>query len=414
MTPEKRGSKLLSINNYYYRRGGAETIFFEHNRLFEEVGWDVIPFAMSHPKNEKSEWDKFFVDEIECGHGYSIMEKIGMLHKVVFSFEARKKILALIDVTQPDIAHAHNIYHHISPSIFTALKNRGIPTVLTLHDLKIACPAYKMLSADGICERCNGGKIWNVVQHKCIKGSYALSALIMLEAATNKFIGSYSNGVCRFIVPSRFFLEKFVEWGFPREKFVHIPNFVNVDRLTPSGIPGRHFVYFGRLSTEKGLETFVRAVAHSQTKAKIIGTGPEEERLRQLASIVGADIEFLGYKSGEALFNCIRSARAVVVPSEWYENAPVSIMEAYALERPIIGANIGGIPELLKAGETGALFQPGNVEELSERLLQMASRTDAEVHNMGRAGREWMKNNFTESIYRERLLKLYEEVKLAV
>jgi glycosyltransferase involved in cell wall biosynthesis len=402
--------RLLSINNYFYRRGGAEVVFLEQNRLFEDIGWEVIPFAMRHPKNDPSAWDEFFVDEIEFGNAYSLPAKVGMAQKIVFSLEARKKIGALTDKAQPHIAHAHNVYHHISPSIFGALKARGIPTVLTLHDLKIACPAYKMLTHDGICERCKGGKVWNVLSNRCLKGSATVSAVVLAESVVNRLLGSYTRSVDRFVVPSRFFIDKFVEWGYARERFVHIPNFVNTAALVPAGAPGHAFTFFGRLGPEKGLRTFVRAAAQAGVTARIVGTGPEEEALKALARELGADVEFLGYRSGEALFDAIRSARAVVLPSEWYENAPMSVMESYALERPVIGAAIGGIPELMREGETGALFESGNVDALAAVLRAFAAKSTSEIAAMGRTARAWMEQEFTDVRYRERLLALYDSL----
>jgi len=403
-------NRLLSINNYYYRRGGAEVVFLEQNRLFEEIGWEVIPFAMQHPKNQPSPWQNYFVDEIEFGHNYSLSSKLGMAGKIVFSTEARKKIGALVEQTRPQIAHAHNVYHHISPSIFGALKQRGIPTVLTLHDLKIACPAYKMLTHDGICERCKGGKIWNVLTNRCLKGSATVSAVALAESVVNRLMGSYTRSVDRFVVPSQFFIEKFVEWGYPRERFVHIPNFVNADSVRPAGDPGAAFTFFGRLGPEKGLNTFVRAVAKAGVQGRIVGTGPEEQALQALAASLGADIEFLGYRSGEALFDAIRTSRAVVLPSEWYENAPMSVMEAYALERPVIGAAIGGISELMRRGETGELFESGNVDALTEVLRAFAAKTSSEIAAMGKAARTWMVKDFTDTRYRERMLALYDDM----
>lgn len=401
---------LLSINNYYYRRGGAETVFLEQNRLFEDVGWDVIPFAMQHSKNLHSEWGSYFVDEIEFGQNYTFFKKVSSLIKITYSFEARRKVKQLINHVKPDVAHAHNIYHHLSPSIFELLKRQSIPTALTLHDLKLACPAYKMMTHDGICERCKSGAIWNVVTNKCIKGSLPLSAAIFMETAVHRFFGIYAKNVDRFVVPSRFYLEKFVEWGWPREKFTYVPNFVDVKNISPKGEPGEAFVFFGRLGPEKGLTTFVQAIAKSKTKGWIVGTGPEEDKLKELVRKMDADVEFFGYQSGEALFDLIRSARAMVLPSEWYENAPMSVMEAYALERPVIGADIGGIPELIKVDETGAIFLSGDSDALADKLVHFSKLSTVEIKKMGVNGRNWVEQEFTAEKYRERLLELYREL----
>src|SRR5262249_8776576 len=162
-----------------------------------------------------------------------------------------------------------------------------------------------------------------------------------------------SANVERFVVPSRFVIDKLVEWGWDRDRFVHIPNFVETARFEPRGTPGRSFLYFGRVSPEKGLDTLIRAGALARVPVTIVGAGAEREALERLAADVGADATFLGHQTGEALHDAIRSARAVVLPSTWYENAPLSVLEAYALHRPVIGSDIGGIPELIRDGETG-------------------------------------------------------------
>src|SRR5580692_10601183 len=156
---------------------------------------------MQDPKNHPTPWSRYFIDDLEMQGAYSPLQKLSRLPKVIYSLEARRKLAALIDNVRPDIAHGHNIYHHISPSILGLLKRRGIPTVLTLHDLKIACPAYNMLAPDGVCERCRGGRLYNVLLHRCIKGSTALSAVVMIESVVHRMLGSYRRYVDRFIVP---------------------------------------------------------------------------------------------------------------------------------------------------------------------------------------------------------------------
>ena len=399
---------LLSINNYYYHRGGAETVFFNHNKMLTEERWRVVPFAMRHPKNLSSGYDEFFVEEIEYGKEYSLARKIGSVQKIIYSFEARRKIRALAEVYRPNIAHAHNISHHLSPAIFSVLKDMGIPTVLTLHDLKIACPAYKMLAPDGLCERCNGGALKNVVLRSCVKDSVVLSSIVYLEAVLHKLLGSYSRSVDKFVVPSKFYQDKFVEWGWPREKLIYIPNCIDTNGIEMAeGKCGRAFVYAGRLAPEKGVATFIEAVAMAGAEAWIVGTGPDEAALKALAAERKARIAFVGHQDKAALFSIIRKARAVVLPSEWYENAPLSIMEAYALGVPVIGAAIGGIPELVTEGETGLLFESGNVKALANAIASAEQMADDDVRDMGRRGNNLMKESFGPLHYKERMFDLY-------
>jgi glycosyltransferase involved in cell wall biosynthesis len=406
---------LLSINNYYYRRGGAETVFLEHNDLFRAHGWNIVPFAMRHPNNLQSVWEAYFVDEIELGHQYGLLRRLANVQKVVYSVEARRKLDALIDASLPDIAHAHNVYHHISPSIFSLLKKRGIPVALTLHDLKIACPAYKMLTHDGICERCKTGKLWNVARNRCMKNSFPLSAVIMMESYIHRLMGCYSENIDRFFVPSKFYLEKFVEWGWPREKFHHVPNFINIGPTEATvHAPGTAFLFMGRLSLEKGVSTFVRAIALAGVTGWIVGSGPEEQHLMNLAKELNADIEFFGYRQADCLPDLIRTARALVLPSEWYENAPMSILEAYAEERPVIGAKIGGIPELVRDGETGVLFESGDVTALASEMQRFATLPDKKIIEMGKMGKEWALKDFSASSYRSKLTELYRDMRTKI
>jgi glycosyltransferase involved in cell wall biosynthesis len=401
---------LLSINNYYYYRGGAETVFLEHNRMFEALGWSVVPFSMQHAKNLPTHWSKYFVKEIEFGADYSLSEKLIRLPKVIYSFEARRNLGRLLSQVNPDICHAHNIYHHISPSILGLLKRRGIPTVLTLHDLKIACPAYNMLAPDGICERCRGGRLYNVVVNRCIKESVPLSTVVMIEAVLHRMLGSYRDCVDRFVVPSRFYIEKLSEWGTPRDLFRHVPNFVDLARYEPNFLPGKRFIYFGRVSREKGLATLIKAVSEAGCSLMIAGVGPEIKEMRELADHLTADVTFLGYLTGQPLHDAIRSARAVVLPSEWYENAPMSILEAYALGKPVIGARIGGIPELMRENYTGFCFPSGDKTALVATLREAIARPDAELEAMGRWARNWVATEFSDDAYRSRMLDVYREL----
>jgi glycosyltransferase involved in cell wall biosynthesis len=398
---------LLSINNYFYPRGGAEVLFLEHNRLFEGVGWQVVPFAMRHPQNLPTPWADYFPDEIEFGRSYGLATKLVQAQRVIFSLQARKRMRELLKQVHPRIAHAHNIYHHLSPSILPTLREAGIPVVMTVHDLKLACPAYTMTAANKPCERCRGGRIHNVVANRCIKGSLALSSLIMVETFVHRLLRLYDANVSKFVVPSRFVVDKLVQWGWARDRFVYIPNFVDVERFATDRSIGRRFVYCGRLQGNKGVETLVRAAARAKQPLTMVGGGPEEARLRMLSADLKADVEFLGHLPKEALIGVVQSARAIVVPSEVNENAPLALLEGYAAGRPVIGARIAGIPELVREDETGALFPSGEVDALAAALDRFARLPDARLAEMGAAARRWVEQDFTATRYRNRLLQLY-------
>ena len=405
---------LLAINNYYYGRGGAETLFLEHNRMFESIGWQVVPFAMRHPKNLPTHWAEYFPDEIEFGEDYGVAAKLIRAPRVIYSLQARQRMRDLLDAVRPHVAHAHNIYHHLSPSVLPLLKERGIPVVMTLHDLKLACPAYTMMRDGQRCDSCRGGKLYNVALHRCIKGSLALSGLVMVEAYVHRALRLYEANVERFVVPSRFLLETLVAWGFARERFVHIPNFVDPEQFTPAKDVGRRFVYCGRLDRLKGVETLLRAAAAARQPLTIAGSGPDEARLRDIAEQSGSDVIFTGHLDKAALPRLIADARALVLPSEVPENAPLAVLEAYAAGRPVIGAANAGIPELIRQDETGALFPTGDVAALAETLTRFAALPDSRIAAMGAAGRAWVETDFCPSVYLQRQLDLYDALGVRV
>ena len=405
--------KLLSLNTYHYRRGGSDVVFFEHEAMFRRLGWDTAVMTMHHPRNEPSPWSEFFVDEIEFGHEYGLVNKLAMAGKVIYSLEARRKLDKLLQHFKPDVAHAHCIYHHLSPSVLPLLKERGIPVVMTSHDLKLACPSYKMVNRTGICERCKGGNLLNVIRYRCVRDSLPVSALIALESGIHRLFGLYRKNLDRVVAPSHFMRDKLIEWGWSPQQIVYIPNYVHVERFTPNYGPGDYFVYFGRLQLDKGVATVVRAAIQAGVKLQMVGTGPDEAFVRQLADGHEDRVIFHGYQQGEALRAIIGQARAAILASEIYENAPMSVLEAYASGKPVIGARIGGIPEMVHDGETGALFESGNVEELAGLMRQFADMPDSAVAEMGRAARQYVSMTFTSQRYLNDMLALYAELGVA-
>lgn len=401
--------KLLSLNSYNYRRGGSDAVFIDHDQMFSNHHWQTASFAMHHPKNTASPWSEYFVDELEFGHAYNIPQKAVMASKVIYSLEAKKKLAKLLEVFTPDIAHAHCIYHHLSPSILSLLHKNNIPTVMTAHDLKIACPAYKMLNSNGICEKCKNGNLLHLVKNRCIHNSTAISSLIAIESAFHKISGLYSKNLDKIVTPSHFFKEKLMQWGWPEEQLVYIPNFIDCETITPNFDAGKYFLYFGRLAPEKGVETLIQAAINTKVSLKIAGTGPIEKHLKSVAADHD-NIQFVGFKSGNDLWSLINHARAIVLPSEWYENAPISLLEAFSAGKPVIGANIGGIPEMLDHENTGLIFESGNLDDLTDSIRKITSYTDEQVSSLGRNARNHVASTFTASRYYNDMIELYNSL----
>jgi glycosyltransferase involved in cell wall biosynthesis len=399
--------KILLLNNYHYRRGGAEVVYLEQARALRARGWQVIELAMQHPRNEPSLQADQFAEEIEYGHRYGPVDRVRHAGKVIYSVEAAQKVQHLIRRERPDVVHAHNVYHHLSPSVLHAARRCGVPVLLTAHDLKLLCPAIHMLSGGRVCEDCRVHGRFSVVRKRCQKDSLVLSALVYVESGVHAATGLYRKSVDRLIAPSQFLIDKFAEWGWTGPSFSLVPNFVDTEVLQPAFLPGNHFLYFGRLSREKGLATLIAAAGKAGVEVSLVGTGPQEEELMREASRSGARVRFCGYRQGAALWDLVRDCRAVVLPSECYENAPLTLLEAYACGKPALGARIGGIPELIRPGRTGDVFESGDSEGLARLMRRYADLPDEEVERQGRAGRAWVERDFTVERHVQRLIDVY-------
>ena len=407
---EARQRRLLSINSYHYRRGGSDIVYLDHAALFERRGWSNIFFAMHHPKNLPYALDNYFADRVDYEVATGPFDRLRNASRIIYSQQAARRLAALLDVHPVDVAHLHIVHHHLSPSVLVELKRRGIPTIVTAHDLKLACPNYKMMNRGGICERCKGGRVWNVLRHRCIKGSLPASGLIMVESALHKALNLYGRNLSAIVAPSRFYRDKLIEWGWPPQKLHYIPNFVTLPPAPARVAYGKPVLYFGRLAPEKGVATLIRAAAASRVPVVIVGDGPDDAMLRALATTLDAPVTFDGFLSGQALWDKLEHCRAVVLPSEWYENAPVSVLEAFARMRPVAGAHVGGIPELITAGVTGWHFPSGDVAALAATLVTIRDTPDAQLAAMGQAARRYVADTFSEDRYHTAMSALYDQL----
>lgn len=410
--------KILQINKFFYRRGGAEVHFLDLCHLLESLGHQVIHFSTLNPANEPSPYSQYFIKDIEMRGRYGLWESLKIAGHILYSTETARKLEVLIKKTKPDIAHLHNIYHHFSPSILPVLKKHKIPVVMTLHDYKLICPNYRLYTQGRICERCQKHKYYQAIFHRCIFDRFAPSALAALEMSFHKVWGVYEKNIDVFISPSRFLKDKMREWGI-QSKIEVIPNFINTryeirDRRYKNG---DYLLYFGRLSEEKGLLTLIKAVRQLPgIKLRLVGDGPLKEQLNNLAPHrKGAgqaikqlnNVVVVGHKTGADLVAEIAGARAVVVPSEWYENCPLSVLEAMSYGKPVIASRLGGLPEIVREGESGRLFSPGNVAELAEKIQWLWSNPKA-IKKMGQAAQKQVgEENSPEGYYQE-LMKIYK------
>jgi glycosyltransferase involved in cell wall biosynthesis len=407
------GPALLSVNNYHYPRGGADAMYLAHGAAFETLGWRHAWFSMKHPRNRPTPWSEYFPEEIEFGHAYSPVERIGKAAASIWSIQAQQRLKALVRQFKPDVAHLHNIYHHLSPSILATLREAGIPTVMTAHDFKIACPNYRMYTQGQVCERCRGGNVANALVHRCVRDSVLASALVSVEALVHRSLRSWHRGPDLIVAPSQFVIDKMVSWGFDARRFVLIRNPVDATRIAPQPAPGKDFVYIGRLSVEKGLDCLIEAVRRSGVSLTVAGEGPLGDLMSQAVAASQGRIRWLGRLEADRVQELLRSARAVVVPSQWYENAPLSVLEAFAAAKPVIATQMGGLPEMVTHGKTGWLVPVAQPDALAGMLAAVQSLPDDQVSEVGRAAREFALTEHGWDRYLARMRALYQTLGLA-
>jgi len=404
--------KILSVNKFYHIRGGTERYFFELNELYRQAGHEVIPFAMKHPRNLPSPYDRYFVSYINFWDNPGWRDRIRAPGRVLYSVEARRQIRKLIEDTKPDLAHLHLVYHQISPAILPIIKGYDIPIVQTLPDYKPICSTYSLVSKGKICERCKGRRFYHVVLQRCNHGSLSASLLNSVEMYLHYALGWYDLPDV-YITPSDFMRRKMIEFGMSSEKLVHIPNFVDTNEYVYSDASDDYFVYVGRLVPVKGVATLLRAMGRTRSgnvKLVIVGSGPQRPELEALrAQLDLANVAFLGYQSGDKLKALIANARFSVLPSEWYENCPIAVLESMAMGKPVIGARIGGIPELIDHGTDGLLFESGNAADLADSI-EFLNADRQRCRDMGRAARDKVERRYSHRQHYQAVLDVLRRV----
>jgi glycosyltransferase involved in cell wall biosynthesis len=404
--------KILHVNKFHYVRGGAETAYFALTDLLRTHGHDVIPFAMEDARNEPTPYSRYFVSNIDLrGETGGFAGSVGAAARLLYSREAERKIDRLIRDTKPDIAHLHNIYHQLSPSVLRALKRHDVPVVMTLHDYKLICPAYTLYANGSPCERCNGHRYYNAVLQSCVKGSRAKSAVCATEAYAHTVTGIYRRNVNFYLAPSRFLANKVVEFGFDPARVVYLPNYIDTAAIPPSADAGAYILFAGRLEKVKGVATLLRAVhASASLQARelvIAGDGEQRAELEAYCRSAGlTNVRFLGHLSQAEMEPILAGAMFAVVPSEWYENAPLVVLEAAARGKVVVVSDIGGLPELVRDGETGVKFPAGNADALRSALEALLAEPERTAE-MGRRAREFMQEEFSADSHYERLFAVY-------
>ena len=409
--PQKKQSmKVLLINNIFYHKGGSEAVMFNTAELLEHNGCEVVFFSFERPENQYCRQECYFP---ELGNN---------LRRVINYFwnsDASRNLSRLIDAEHPDIAHVHLFWGGLSPSILDVLKKHNIPIVHSVHDYRMICPAYTFKDGNGqICEQCYGGKFYKCTVNRCSKGNLIMSAMMAAEMYCRNKFHHPANYIDKFLFVSRFSQNMHLKFDkrFTKDKSMVLYNCANSGilkyRNCNNDTYGSYYLFYGRLSFEKGISTLIRAFGqHPELKLKIVGAGPLERCLKdECRKLNNTSIEFVGYKTGKDLYELVANAKFVCVPSEWYENNPMTIVESYSLRTPVIAAAIGGITEIVEEGKTGLLFKSGNVIDLCRAIVKSKELSEASYLSMKNNAESFAEENFNENIYYNKLIETYNDV----
>lgn len=397
--------RILMINKFLYPNGGSETYIFKLGDYLKSQGHEVQYFGMEHKGRCVGNRVDVYTSDMDF-HGGSKLAKLTYPIKTIYSAETRKKLRLVLEDFKPDVCHLNNFNYQLTPSIILEIqkwRKQGhlCRIVFTAHDYQLICPNHMCNNPNTgeNCEKCLGGHFLNCLKGKCIHGSTAKSAIGMMEAEFWKRNGVYKY-MDTMICCSKFLKTKMDSNHLFAQKTVAMHNFV--DKVEWKDTPKKDYVlYFGRFSKEKGINTLIQVCKELPDVQFIFaGTGPLESELSGITNIKN-----VGFQRGNALEQLIREARFSVYPSEWYENCPFSVMESQMYGTPVLGANIGGIPELIEADKTGALFESGNVNDLKEKIQTLwfdHSLTDRYTENC----ESIIFDDIEE--YGEKLMKIYQ------
>jgi glycosyltransferase involved in cell wall biosynthesis len=402
--------KIIHVNKFYFPRGGSESYYFALERLLREEGHQVIPFALAHPKNLPSPWEKYFLSGVDFSSP-NLRSGLQAAGRIFGSREAGQKARELLWATTPDLVHLHNAYRQMSPSILKVFKERRLPVVWTLHDYYLVCSQLHLFRNGTVCTSCWANRHYNATRYRCVDHSRAASFMGTLEQYVARQWKWYERGVDHFIAPSAFLKNLLVEWKrVPENKISVLPYTIDSEPFDVPVTDEGTILYTGRLSPEKGVQDVLEAARTlSDLPVRIVGIGPQEPILRAFVEQHRlSHVQFLGFLVGHALISQMARASVIVVPSRWWENYPMVVLEAMLLGKPVIASQMGGIPEMVKDGERGLLFEAGNVAELREKI-QWVAQHPVEACQMGERAKKWVLATHLPSQHYAQLKKIYEQ-----
>lgn len=387
--------RILLCHNYYAQSGGEDTVVGAQLASFQEIA--VLPYTRNSTDIS----------------GYGRRKKLGLLFDAYGSRSLASDIQRIRKDFRPDIAHVHNVFPLLSPRLYKVLKDNGIPIVQTIHNFRFICPNGLMYQKGKVCEKClEKRSSYYCGLNRCYRGSLLQSfwySDIIRRAQKRNWFGL----IDRYITLNPFYKQKLAEAGFDERKIVVIPNFTREPQIDRNLAKEDYMLYIGRLSQEKGLFTLLEAMEQlggSCIRLKIAGAGPlREALLKHMESRKLSHVQLIGQVGGVAKEELMQKAKAVIVPSEWYENLPTVILESFSVGTPVIVSDIGGLSCLVREGVNGLKFEAGSSMKLAEAV--MALQHDASLlEAMSQKARETYESEYTLEVYKKRMMALYQDI----
>lgn len=421
--------RIVICNKYFFPNGGTERYMEAVMAGLERRGVETVPFSVAYAGSWPSRWERYFLPAPGSPSGaryehirLSPLALLRHLDRSLYSLEARRAAGQLADALgRVDAAYILNICNYMSPSIIHAFQARGIPVVVRFGDYHALCANYLFLREGSPCRLCNAGAHYHGLLHRCVKGSLAVSGLRVLAMYLHRMLGVYT-GAQGFVAPCRFMRDRLAEGGFPPERIRVIPQPVTFEGQPEPRPKGSHIIYFGRLAPEKGLDTLVRAFQQAAPDLApdvdlVLAGRSQDGELERLQGMVDSAlarrIRFLGFVDKPELSRLVGEALLSVVPSRWYDNAPLAVYESYVHATPVLAADIGGLPEQVRSGETGALFAPGDEADLARKLRDLLADRQG-LLRMGTRARDLARTELTMERHLDALEHLFRQLRPVV
>jgi glycosyltransferase involved in cell wall biosynthesis len=405
--------RILFCNKYNFRFSGTEAYLFDLMDLLRSEGHEVALFSMADDRGAATDYPQHLVPHVDFKSSrQSLSKRARLAAHILYSRQVRTKLAAAIGDFRPDVAHVRNIYHHLSPSVLWELRKQNVPVLYHVNDFKLICPSYNLVAGDHACDRCRGGRFWNVIREKCYPQSFGGSILLCAEAYLHSLLRTYQTCVTRFLAPSEFARQKLAQNGWDAASIDVLQHFQSLPE-SPAGDPDSNapVLYLGRLSAEKGVSDLLHALSRlPPLPVEIAGDGPNRDQLQVLADQLKlGSVRFLGRLGAEDLRRHLAACRFTVFPSHAYETFGKSILESWAHSRPVVASDLGSRRELISHGTNGLLYPVGNDAELAAAIWSLHSDV-ARARALGQAGYELVKTKHSPERHYEGILRIYEKL----